>query len=140
MINLEIDHEIINTATTWESEGEKLALAIVVKLQIFSQATWKHDANKEDGHIIGSVSGGCVEGAVIVGSKNILQSNKAELMEFGVADEDAWSVGLSCGGRITVFVCPGKIESGLFQKLLKLKKIDQTYLLSVILLKEQSEL
>ncbi len=121
MINLEIDQEIINKATTWEAEGEKLALAIVVK-------TWGSSPRqpgsmmliREDGHIIGSVSGGCVEGAVIVGSKNILQSNKAELMEFGVADEDAWSVGLSCGGRITVFVCPGsKIESGLFQKALK---------------------
>ena len=75
MINLEIDHEIINTATTWESEGEKLALAIVVK-------TWGSSPRqpgsmmliREDGHIIGSVSGGCVEGAVIVGSKNILQS------------------------------------------------------------------
>ena len=64
MINLEIDHEIINTATTWESEGEKLALAIVVK-------TWGSSPRqpgsmmliREDGHIIGSVSGGCVEGA-----------------------------------------------------------------------------
>ena len=77
MINLEIDHEIINRATTWESEGEKLALAIVVK-------TWGSSPRqpgsmmliREDGHIIGSVSGGCVEGAVIFGSKNILQNNK----------------------------------------------------------------
>ena len=139
MINLEIDQEIINKATTWESEGEKLALAIVVK-------TWGSSPRqpgsmmliREDGHIIGSVSGGCVEGAVIFGSKNILQNNKAELMEFGVADEDAWSVGLSCGGRITVFVCPGsKLRVAFSKKLLKLKKIDQTYLLSVILLKEQ---
>ena len=121
MITLEIDYEIINTASEWEREGEKLALAIVVK-------TWGSSPRqpgsmmliREDGHIVGSVSGGCVEGAVIVGSKKILQENHAELMHFGVADEDAWSVGLSCGGQISVFVCPlSKIEPDLFQKALK---------------------
>ena len=120
MITLEMDYEIINTASEWEREGEKLALAIVVK-------TWGSSPRqpgsmmliREDGHIVGSVSGGCVEGAVIVGSKKILQENRAELMQFGVADEDAWSVGLSCGGKISVFVCPlSKIEPGLFQKAL----------------------
>ena len=116
-----MDYEIINTASEWEREGEKLALAIVVK-------TWGSSPRqpgsmmliREDGHIVGSVSGGCVEGAVIVGSKKILQENRAELMQFGVADEDAWSVGLSCGGKISVFVCPvRKIEPDLFQKSLK---------------------
>ena len=116
-----MDYEIINTASEWEREGEKLALAIVVK-------TWGSSPRqpgsmmliREDGHIVGSVSGGCVEGAVIVGSKKILQENRAELMQFGVADEDAWSVGLSCGGKISVFVCPvSKIEPDLFQKALK---------------------
>ncbi len=116
-----MDYEIINTASEWEREDEKLALAIVVN-------TWGSSPRqpgsmmliREDGHIVGSVSGGCVEGAVIVGSKKILQENQAELMQFGVADEDAWSVGLSCGGKISVFVCPlSKIEPGLFQKALK---------------------
>ena len=116
-----MDYEIINTASEWEREGEKLALAIVVK-------TWGSSPRqpgsmmliREDGHIVGSVSGGCVEGAVIVGSKKILQENRAELMQFGVADEDAWSVGLSCGGQISVFVCPlTKIEPDLFNKALK---------------------
>ena len=73
---------------------------------------------RDDGHLVGSVSGGCVEGAVIFGSKKIMKENKTELMEFGVADEDAWSVGLSCGGKISVFVCPRKkIQASLFEKL-----------------------
>ena len=126
-----MDYEIINTASEWEREGEKLALAIVVK-------TWGSSPRqpgsmmliREDGHIVGSVSGGCVEGAVIVGSKKILQENRAELMQFGVADEDAWSVGLSCGGKISVFVCPrNRIEEGLFQKLCNVKNSRESIIL-----------
>ena len=119
MITAEIDFEIFDEASKWEAEGTGMALAIVLK-------TWGSSPRqpgsmmliREDGHLVGSVSGGCVEGAVIVGSKQIMKENKTELMEFGVADEDAWSVGLSCGGKISVFVCPqSRIEDGLFQKL-----------------------
>ena len=56
------------------------------------------------GGILGSVSGGCVEGAVVEIAKKVLTSNKPELIEFGVADEDAWEVGLACGGTISVFL------------------------------------
>ena len=116
---MEIDFEIFNEASNWEVKGTKMSLAIVLK-------TWGSSPRqpgsmmliREDGHIVGSVSGGCVEGAVIVGSQQIMKENRTELMEFGVADEDAWSVGLSCGGKISVFVCPrNRIEDGLFQKL-----------------------
>ena len=119
MITAEIDFEIFDEASKWETEGTGMALAIVLK-------TWGSSPRqpgsmmliREDGHLVGSVSGGCVEGAVIVGSRQIMKENKTELMEFGVADEDAWSVGLSCGGKISVFVCPkSRIEDGLFQKL-----------------------
>ena len=119
MITVEIDSEIFDEASKWEVKDTEMALAIVLK-------TWGSSPRqpgsmmliREDGHLVGSVSGGCVEGAVIVGSKQILKENRTELMEFGVADEDAWSVGLSCGGKISVFVCPrNRIENGLFQKL-----------------------
>ncbi len=57
-----------------------------------------------DGNFEGSVSGGCVEGAVVAEAADVLDSGKPRMLEFGVADETAWRVGLSCGGRIRVFV------------------------------------
>ena len=131
MITVEIDSEIFYEASNWEIKGTEMALAIVLK-------TWGSSPRqpgsmmliREDGHLVGSVSGGCVEGAVIVGSQQIMKENKSELMEFGVADEDAWSVGLSCGGKISVFVCPrDRIEEGLFQKLCYVKNSRESILL-----------
>ena len=57
-----------------------------------------------DGRFEGSVSGGCVEGEVITEAEDIMASGKPKTLEFGVADETAWKVGLSCGGKIRVFV------------------------------------
>ena len=131
MITVEIDFEIFYEASNWEIKGTEMALAIVLK-------TWGSSPRqpgsmmliREDGHLVGSVSGGCVEGAVIVGSQKIMKEDKTELMEFGVADEDAWSVGLSCGGKISVFVCPrNRIEEGLFQKLCNVKNSRESIIL-----------
>ena len=58
----------------------------------------------DDGTFLGSVSGGCVEGAVVTEALDVIASGKPKLLEFGVADETAWNVGLSCGGTIRVFV------------------------------------
>ena len=57
-----------------------------------------------DGTVIGSVSGGCVEGAVVTEAQDVIASGQPKMLEFGVADETAWNVGLSCGGTIRVFV------------------------------------
>ncbi len=57
-----------------------------------------------DGNFEGSVSGGCVEGAVVGEAQDVLENGKPRMLEFGVADETAWHVGLSCGGRIRVYV------------------------------------
>ena len=131
MITVEIDFKIFDEASNWENKGTEMALAIVLK-------TWGSSPRqpgsmmliREDGHLVGSVSGGCVEGAVIVGSRQIMKENKTEVMEFGVADEDAWSVGLSCGGKISVFVCPrNRIEEGLFQKLCNVKNSRESIIL-----------
>ena len=131
MITVEIDFDIFDEASQWEAKSDEMALAIVLK-------TWGSSPRqpgsmmliREDGHLVGSVSGGCVEGAVIVGSKQIIKENKTELMEFGVADEDAWSVGLSCGGKISVFVCPrNRIENGLFQKLCNVRNSRESTIL-----------
>ncbi len=59
-----------------------------------------------DGKITGSVSGGCVEGAVFESGVDVLKSSKPQLLHFGVADETAWEVGLACGGSIDIFVKP----------------------------------
>lgn len=58
----------------------------------------------DDGTFLGSVSGGCVEGAVVTEALDVIESGQPKMLEFGVADETAWNVGLSCGGTIRVFV------------------------------------
>jgi len=63
-------------------------------------------AVREDGAFVGSVSGGCVEGAVIEEALSAIRNGQVRKLEFGVSDEQAWSVGLACGGRIKVFVEP----------------------------------
>ena len=112
----DIDIDVINTAHIWDKEKRNFSLAVVVK-------TWGSSPRqvgsmmliRDDGHIVGSVSGGCVEGSVIFSAKKILAESSAEILDFGVADQDAWSVGLSCGGKISVFVCPRKkIQAKLF--------------------------
>ena len=58
----------------------------------------------DEGNFLGSVSGGCVEGAVVTEALDVIESGKPKMLEFGVADETAWKVGLSCGGTIRVLV------------------------------------
>ena len=95
----------LTVAEDWLGEGRKVAIATVVE-------TWgsaPRPAGSQlvidgEGNFEGSVSGGCVEGAVVAEAADVLDSGKARVLEFGVADETAWRVGLSCGGRIKVFV------------------------------------
>jgi xanthine/CO dehydrogenase XdhC/CoxF family maturation factor len=92
-------------AEDWIGQGRRVADATVVE-------TWgsaprpvgSHLVIDAEGNFEGSVSGGCVEGAVITEALDVLQSGRAKMLEFGVADETAWRVGLSCGGKIRVFV------------------------------------
>ena len=58
----------------------------------------------DEGNFLGSVSGGCVEGDVVTEALDVIGEGKPKMLEFGVADESAWRVGLSCGGRIKVYV------------------------------------
>jgi len=95
----------LKVAEGWMSEGRKLAVATVVE-------TWgsaprpvgSHLVIDQDSNFEGSVSGGCVEGAVIADALDVIESGEPKMLEFGVADETAWRVGLSCGGRIRVYV------------------------------------
>ncbi|GAB5508555.1 MAG: XdhC family protein [Rhizobiaceae bacterium] len=92
-------------AEEWMKAGRDVAIATVVE-------TWgsaprpvgSHLVIDMEGNFEGSVSGGCVEGAVVAEAADVLSEGKARMLEFGVADETAWEVGLSCGGRIRVYV------------------------------------
>jgi len=98
---------IPETALRWHGEGKGAALATVV--QTWGSAPRRVGAQlaiAADGRIEGSVSGGCVEGAVIVEALEALEDGKPRMLEFGVSDEDAFAVGLACGGTIRVLVEP----------------------------------
>jgi xanthine/CO dehydrogenase XdhC/CoxF family maturation factor len=98
---------ILETAATWLHEGRKVALATVIETWGSApQPVGSQLVVDDEGHFMGAVSGGCVEGAVITEAMDIIVSGKAKTLQFGVADETAWKVGLACGGKIRVYVEP----------------------------------
>ena len=99
------DSDILRKAQEWKEAGRDVALATVVE-------TWgsaprpvgSHLVIDSEGNFLGSVSGGCVEGDVITEALDMIAMGGQQMLEFGVADETAWRAGLSCGGRIRVYV------------------------------------
>jgi xanthine dehydrogenase accessory factor len=99
--------DILSDLDHWRTEDKPIALATVIQ-------TWGSSPRRagakmaltSNGNITGSVSGGCVEGAVYETGVDVLKSNRPQLLHFGVADETAWEVGLACGGSIDIFVKP----------------------------------
>ena len=97
--------KILSEAIAWRRSGRGVALATVVSTWGSSpRAVGSRLAVDDAGHFIGSVSGGCVEGEVLVAATEAMETGRPALLEFGVSDEKAWSVGLSCGGAIKVLV------------------------------------
>lgn len=102
---LSTDDDILRSAEAWARAGRGVALATVIE-------TWgsaprpvgSHLVIDGEGNFLGSVSGGCVEGAVVSEAMDVIADGAPRMLEFGVADETAWKVGLSCGGRIRVLV------------------------------------
>jgi xanthine dehydrogenase accessory factor len=99
--------DILGDIDRWRSTGRRVALARVVGLE----GSGPRDpgaamAVSEDGEVAGSVSGGCVEGAVVTEALDVLASGQAKLCTFGYSDDEAFAVGLTCGGTIHVFVEP----------------------------------
>ncbi len=93
------------TAESWKQAGRNVAIATVIETWGSApRPTGSHLVIDEEGNFEGSVSGGCVEGAVITEALDVIESGAPKMLEFGVADETAWRVGLSCGGRIRVYV------------------------------------
>lgn len=99
--------DVLEQAAAWRRSGRDVALATVV-------STWGSAPRRpgsqlavaDDGAMAGSVSGGCVEAAVVTEAREVMAHGRPRLLEFGVSDEEAWAVGLACGGTIEVFVEP----------------------------------
>ncbi len=101
----ELADDVLTQAGHWLDEGRRVALATVV-------STWGSSprpvgsqlAIDEAGNLTGSVSGGCIEGSVVEEALRVMAGAPPKLLEYGVSDEDAWAVGLTCGGKVEVYV------------------------------------
>lgn len=96
---------VLETVASWRGEGRNVALATVIE-------TWGSSprpvgsmlAVDGDGAMMGSVSGGCIEGAVVREALEVMAEGRPRVLDFGVSDEQAWEVGLACGGKVKVYV------------------------------------
>ena len=101
------DSDPMVVAGRWRDEGRGVAIATVI-------ATWGSSPRPvgsqlvldEDGRFVGSVSGGCIEGAVIAQGIEAIGDGQSRVLDFGVSNEQAWEVGLTCGGKVQVYVEP----------------------------------
>ena len=97
--------EILADIAAWQAHGDKIAVATVINTWGSSpRAPGSKMAVNQKGEMIGSVSGGCVEGAVVEEAMRVIKTGRPKLLHFGVADENAWEVGLAGGGTLEVFV------------------------------------
>jgi xanthine dehydrogenase accessory factor len=97
--------EILEDVERWRAEGKKVAIATVVATRRSApRPIGAKLAISEAGELCGSVSGGCVESDVYENAREVLESGTPKLLSYGIADEEAWEVGLPCGGEIDVFV------------------------------------
>jgi xanthine/CO dehydrogenase XdhC/CoxF family maturation factor len=102
---LSSEDDILRQAQAWKEAGRPVAIATVIE-------TWgsaprpvgSHLVIDGDGLFLGSVSGGCVEGDVVTEAMDVIEAGAPRTLEFGVADETAWQAGLSCGGRIRIYI------------------------------------
>ena len=97
--------DVLGKAADWLSSGKQVALATVI-------GTWGSSprpvgsqlAVDEQGSFVGSVSGGCIEGAVVTEALEVMKSKTPKILEYGITNELAWEVGLACGGQVKIFV------------------------------------
>jgi predicted sulfurylase small subunit, molybdopterin cytosine dinucleotide biosynthesis len=100
-------HDILDAIDRWLARGEQVAIATVVRTMGSSpRQVGAKMAVSSSSAMIGSVSGGCIEGAVFEACQEAIATGQTRLLHFGVADETAWEVGLACGGTIDVLVEP----------------------------------
>jgi xanthine dehydrogenase accessory factor len=97
--------EVLRDIGEWSARGEDVAVATVVNVKRSApMPPGTKMAISESGAVVGAVSGGCVEGAVIEVAEEVLAGGEPRLLHFGIADSDAWDVGLPCGGEIDIWV------------------------------------
>ena len=97
--------EILEEVERWREEGKKVAIATVVATRRSApRPIGAKLAISETGELCGSVSGGCVESDVYENAREVMETGTPKLLSYGIADEEAWEVGLPCGGEIDVFV------------------------------------
>jgi xanthine dehydrogenase accessory factor len=99
--------EIMKDLNRWRTQGKRSAVARVVDLE----GSGPRDpgaamAVNEDGVVVGSVSGGCVEGAVVEEALDIIETGERRMVTFGYSDDEAFAVGLTCGGTVHLFIEP----------------------------------
>ncbi len=99
--------EILDDIKRWQSDGQPIVIARVISVE----GSGPRDpgaamAVNRDGEVAGSVSGGCVEGAVVAEALEILQTGERKMVSFGYSDDEAFAVGLTCGGTINIFLEP----------------------------------
>ena len=97
--------DVLGTAAAWRAAGEQVALATVTEAWGSSpRPAGSQMAVTKSGRMAGSVSGGCIEGAVAEAAMKTIDTGSPQLLDFGVSHERAWEVGLACGGKVKVFV------------------------------------
>jgi xanthine dehydrogenase accessory factor len=97
--------DVIDDVRRWTDRGDRVAIATVVGVKRSApRPPGAKMAVNEQGEVSGAVSGGCVEGAVVEVAAEVLREGQPRLVHFGIADSEAWDVGLPCGGEIDVFV------------------------------------
>ncbi len=99
------DDQLLDQAQAWRGEGRKVAIATVVNTWGSSPRPAGSQLVVDDqGNMLGSVSGGCIEGAVVKEALEIMEGAPPRVLDFGVSNEQAWEVGLACGGKVQVYV------------------------------------
>jgi xanthine dehydrogenase accessory factor len=97
--------DVLPDVDAWLARGDRVAIATVVDVQRSApRPPGAKMAVNDRGEISGAVSGGCVEGAIVEVAEDVLGGGEPRLLHFGIADSEAWDVGLPCGGEIDVFV------------------------------------
>lgn len=99
--------DVLDDIERWRDAGRRVAVATVIEVQGSGpRGPGATMAVNEDGEVAGSVSGGCIEGAVVTAALEVLAEGTPKMCSFGYSDDEAFAVGLTCGGTISLFVEP----------------------------------
>ena len=99
--------EIVKDIRKWQKQNKEIAIARVIDLDGSGpRLPGAAMAVTEEGEVAGSVSGGCVEGAVVLEALEVIKNNQRHIVSFGYSDQEAFSVGLTCGGTVHLFIEP----------------------------------